>query len=96
MSQMRTRNSVRNTFVSIFMYILVMLFGFISQNFFLTYLGDTYNGLNGLFKSIISVMSVAELGFAQAIVYNMYQPIASRDYKTLSSLLSFYKKVYRF
>ena len=53
MSQMRTRNSVRNTFVSIFMYILVMLFGFISQNFFLTYLGDTYNGLNGLFKSII-------------------------------------------
>lgn len=95
MSQMRTRNSVKNTFVSVFMYVLVMLFGFISQNFFLTYLGDTYNGLNGLFKSIISVMSVAELGFAQAIVYNMYQPIASRDFKTLSSLLSFYKKVYR-
>lgn len=95
MSRTRTLNSLKNTFISLVMYALVMLFGFISQSFFLKNLGDTYNGLNGLFKSVISVMSVAELGFASAIVYNMYLPIARKDYRALSALLLFYKKVYR-
>ena len=58
-------------------------------------LGNEYLGLNGLFTSILQVLSLAELGFGDAIVFSMYKPIIENDNKMLSALLNLYKKVYR-
>ena len=51
---------------------LTILIGFISQGVFIKILGSEYLGLNGLFTNIISMLSIAELGFGSAIVYNFY------------------------
>lgn len=58
-------------------------------------MGNEYLGLNGLFTSILQVLSLAELGFGDAIVFSMYKPIIENDNKMLSALLNLYKKVYR-
>ena len=42
-------------------------------------MGSDYNGINGLFGSIISMMSLADLGIGTAIIYHMYRPVAEKD-----------------
>ena len=52
---------------------LTILIGFISQGVFIKILGSEYLGLNGLFTNIISMLSIAELGFGTAIIFNLYK-----------------------
>lgn len=39
-------------------------------------MGTEYLGLNSLFSNIISMLSILELGFGSAMIYNLYKPIA--------------------
>ncbi|MGN0716955.1 MAG: hypothetical protein ACI4LU_04395, partial [Treponema berlinense] len=57
-------------------------------------IGIEYAGLNSLFSSILQVLNLTELGFASAVVYSMYKPIAEDDKDTICALLNFYKRVY--
>ena len=50
--------------------------------------------LSSLFTSILSMLSLAELGFGGALVYSMYKPIAENDTKSICALMNLYKKVY--
>ena len=38
---------------------------------------------------------MTELGFSSAVVFSMYEPIATDDTSTICALLNFYRKVYR-
>lgn len=73
----------------------VAVIGFIAQKVFLSVLGEQYNGVNGLFANIISLLSVAELGLGTAIIYNLYKPIAEDNKEAIKSLMAFYKTSYR-
>lgn len=70
-------------------------FAFVSRSLIVHYLGDEYLGLSSLFSSILQVLSMAELGFSSAIVYNMYKPLAEGDTQKVCALLTYYRKVYR-
>lgn len=59
-------------------------------------LGNEYVGLSSLFVSILQVLNLAELGFASAIIYNMYKPLAEGNESLVCALLAYYQKVYRF
>ena len=92
---MRVLNSLKNTSAGILKIIIVMPLGFIARAIFIQVLGAEYQGVNGLFTSIISILAVAELGIATAITFNMYQYIAINDKETIKSLIQFYKKCYQ-
>lgn len=74
---------------------VVLLLPFLVRTAFIYSLGAEYLGLNSLFTSILTVLSMTELGFSSAIVFSMYEPIASDDEDTICALLKFYRKVYR-
>lgn len=94
MSQSRTYNSIRNI-VWAFVYKLIVIFlPFIVRSAMIYKLGVEYTGLNSLFTSILTMLSLAELGFSNAMVYCMYGPIHNNDKKTLCSLLNLYRKIY--
>ncbi len=59
-------------------------------------LGSEYLGLNGLFYSILGVLSLAELGFGSAVVSHMYKLVATDDHKRFCAYLRFYRGIYRF
>ncbi len=67
---------------------------FLVQTVLIHRMGLQFVGMQGVFRSILSVLSVAELGVGSAIVYSMYKPIAFDDTTTICALLSFYRKVY--
>lgn len=90
----RTKNAVRNIYCGLFNKIITILFPFLIRTVLIKKIGIEYAGLNSLFSSILQVLNLTELGFASAVVYSMYKPIAEDDKETICALLNFYKRVY--
>ena len=72
---------------------LILLF--VVRTVFIRTLGRSYLGINGLFSTILSMLSLAELGIGTAIVYRLYKPLATNDEKQVRVLIKFYKLAYR-
>lgn len=94
-TESRSRQSFKNMFTGISMRILNLLIGFISRTIFIDTLGSVCLGVNGLFTSIISMLSLADLGFGEAITFYLYKPIATNDKERIASLIRFYKIAYK-
>lgn len=92
---MRTERSIKNILAALLSYATTLIIGFLARSFFVQLLGSEYLGINSLFANIISVMSVVELGFGSAIIYNLYKPLSENDNEAVKSLMGFYKNVYR-
>ena len=69
--------------------IVVALIPFIKRLIILNVLNSQYLGLGSLFQSIIQVLSLSELGFSSAVVYNMYKPAAEGDETKMNALPNF-------
>ncbi|MCL2676418.1 MAG: polysaccharide transporter [Streptococcaceae bacterium] len=93
---MRTANSLRNMSTAAVQILITIVLRFVAQSYFVHILGLKYQGLNGLFSSIIGMLGMAELGLGTAILFNMYGFIAKKDTDTIQALLRFYKWCYRF
>ena len=76
--------------------LVALLIPFIKRLIILNVLGPQYLGLGSLFQSILSVLSLSELGFSSAVVYNMYKPAAEGNVTKMNALLNFYRRAYRF
>lgn len=90
----RTHKSIINVIASVGTNAIILVTAFIVQKALVATMGADYNGINGLFGSIISMMSLADLGIGTAIIYHMYQPVAERNTVMINTLLHFYKKCY--
>lgn len=90
----RLENSFKNIFFSFGNSILSSLLGFISRTVFIYTLGTDYLGLAGLLGNVLGFLAISELGIATAIGFSLYKPLAEKDYRTVSALMSIYKKAY--
>lgn len=95
MSNSRTKNTIFNLMANVGGQGVSILLRFISRSVFIFVLGKSYLGLNSLFSNILEVLSLAELGVGTAIIYNMYEPLAKKNYKKLAELTNYYKILYR-
>ena len=89
------KSTKRNVLAVAFNRVLNMAFPFLNRTLFLWLLGPEYLGLNGLFASVLGVLSLAELGFGMAIDCSMYKAIAEDDKNLICAYLKFYRTVYR-
>lgn len=91
----RTKNTVRNIVFGAVSRVVGIILPFFSRTVILYVLGEKYLGLSSLFSSILSFLSLAELGVGGAMIYSMYKPVAENDYKTISALMNLYRRYYR-
>lgn len=91
----RMTHAKRNIKSGIVLKLVTPMTSFITRTALIYSLGTVYLGLNGLFTSMLQVLSLAELGFGSAIVFSMYKPIAQKDETTVNALLNLYRKIYR-
>lgn len=75
--------------------IATLLLGAVLRQVFIERLGDTLLGVNDYFTSILTVLSLAELGIGTAFNYSLYGPVARKDYEKVKSYMQLYKKAYR-
>ena len=95
MPEGRLKNSIRNIVSGVACRVITILFPFIIRTVIIKKIGMDYAGLNGIFTSVLMMLSISELGFGAALVYSMYKPIANADNEKVCALLNFYRKVYR-
>lgn len=92
---MRSTNALRNASVSIVAQVFNMLLSFACRTIFVRLLATEYLGLSGLFANVLSVLSLSELGIGNAIIINLYKPMAQGDETTVCRYMNYYAKAYR-
>ncbi len=94
-SHSRTTNTIYNFASSIGGLLINVILQFIVRTVFISTLGKSYLGIEGLFSNILSMLSLAELGMGSAILYKLYAPLAGNDISRIRVLMRFYKNAYR-
>ena len=88
---MRESSRIQNSFYNIVSgfasRIIGMVAAFIVRTVFIRCLSSEYLGITGLYSSILTMLSLAELGFGTAMVYSMYEPLAQKNNRKLSQLI---------
>ena len=90
----RLYNSKRNIISGLVRQMLVVLMTFVVRSVVIFKLGPDYQGLNGLFSSILMVLNVSELGVSTAVTYLLYKPVSENDKQTICAIIAFLKKCY--
>lgn len=95
MADSRSKNTARNIVFAFANKMVAILLPFISRTIILYLLGEEYLGVGSLFTSILSFLSLAELGLGSAIVYSLYKPIEDKDTEKICAFLAYYRRLYR-
>lgn len=94
MSQSRTKYSIINIIFSFTSAVLKLVLLFFVQQQLVKYLGYDLVGVNRTCTSIISMLSVTELGIGSAITFCLYEPIAKKNELKIALLIRLYKIIY--
>lgn len=92
--QHRLKASLLNMLTSATFQTLLGIFSFIERTIFLRTLGVELNGLNALFQTILTVLSISELGISSAIAFSLYKPLAEDDKCAIYTYMSVFRKAY--
>lgn len=90
----RTEKSAKNMIMGFAYQAFIMILSFVSRTVFIYTLGKEYLGLNSIFSDVLTLLSMADLGFNTAMAYSFYKPLVDKDYDKIRSLISFYKRIY--
>ena len=90
----RTQMSMKNMTVGMVGHVISILFSFLSRTVFIHFLSAEYLGISGLFSNVLTVLSFAELGIGEAMVYSMYKPAKENNHGMLNNLMAVYRKAY--
>lgn len=93
-NEYRFKSSTRNATVAVATSIIMGVVNFLERMVFNQCFIVDYLGFYSLFKNIISVLSVAELGLSVAIAYSLYEPLAEDNWDEINAIMSFLRKVY--
>lgn len=90
----RSRKSIRNIFMGFGSKFILMIFAFYTRTVFIRLLGVEYNGINGLFSNILSILSLTELGIGNVLNYTLYKALREDDEEKIRALVAYFKKIY--
>ena len=91
----RTQNSTRAFLFGVLYKLITILGPFVTRTIIIYQLGSKYLGLSSLFTSVLSILSISELGIGSAVTFCLYKPVADDDKDTIRALLSLLKIFYR-
>lgn len=83
-----------NSIAGLLYQFILLILQFLERKVFITFLGVEILGINSALAAIIAVASLAEGGIGSAIIYHLYKPLEENDYKSASSLISIYRRIY--
>lgn len=87
---------IKNSGTSVVSQIISTVLQFVVRTVLLRCVGVEYLGISETFASVLNTLSITELGFQTAVVYNLYRPLNDKDYNKVGQVLAILKMVYRF
>ena len=95
MKRSRTEFATLNTSIALAIQPFSVIIGFINRTVFIHFLGVTYLGLSNYLTSIVSILSLAELGIGEAMSYALYSPLVREEHGKINAFMILFKKLYR-
>ena len=95
MKKSRTEFATLNTSIALAIQPFSVIIGFINRTIFVSILGVTYLGLSSYLTSIVSILSLAELGIGEAMSYALYSPLVREEHGKINAFMILFKKLYR-
>lgn len=92
---MRMKNTIKNARINFIFTTLLIPIVFINRSIMIKFLGSTYTGLDAVIQNYIMMLSVPTI-FASAIGYCLYKPLADDNFEKINSMISFFKKIYKY
>lgn len=92
----RSAKAIKNSFFGFVNQFIKLLFTFVSRTIFIKILGEQYLGVNGLYSNILTVLSLADMGLGNVMLFSLYKPILENDKSSIVVLLKYYKKLYQY
>lgn len=89
-----SKNILKNGSIAGLTFILSTVLSFIVRTIFVRNLGEQYLGLNGVFSSVIQMLSLTDLGMEAAFSFILYKPIAQNNHQSIVRIIRTFKKVY--
>ena len=91
---MRFQKSLRNSIVTFGGQMVNLVVGFLVRMVFIRCLGKDYLGVNGVMESMLTLLSVTELGIGTSITFALYRPIENGDEEKIGILMGFFRRTY--
>jgi len=90
----RSKNSKRNAIYGFVCKSIQLLLPFILRYVIINNLGIEYLGVNGFCTSVLQVLNAIDLGFSEAVLFNLYKPLAEKDSIKVKAIMHYYHRVY--
>ena len=95
MKESRTTKAILNAKYNLLFLIINIVIAFFSRKVFIDCLGTQFLGLSSTLQSLLSFLSLAELGIGTAIGVSLYKPLADDDKKSINEIVSVLGYYYR-
>ena len=89
----RKQKSITNLIFGILYQVINLVLNFVCRTFLIQKLGEEILGINSLYSSILSFLSLAELGIGTILVFSLYKSIASNDEEKIAAYMNYYKNM---
>ena len=93
-TESRLNKSIMNVATGGVLQFLTLLLNFVVRIVFVRIIGYSYLGISSLFTNILTVLSVADLGFGTSISISLYSALKKADKKQISGIITYYRKIY--
>ena len=90
----RTSKALRNVTTGLINKVLMLVLAFTTRTIFIRLLGAEYTGVSSLYTNILSVLSLAELGLSNVLMFYLYGAIKDQDENRICLLVYEFKKIY--
>ena len=90
----RSQKALKNVLTGIVNKLALMLLAFATRTLFIRLLGAEYTGISSLYTNILSVLSLAELGLGNVLMFYLYSALNEGDENKICRLVQEFKKIY--
>lgn len=90
----KIHNILRNGIYSVVYLAFTTILTIIIRKLFVVYFPIEFLGINGLYSNILGLLSLADLGIASIINYNLYQELTKKNNEQINKLMSIYQRLY--
>ena len=91
----RTKRVLQNSKMSLLLFLVQLIVGFLTRKIFLDYLGAEVLGLNTTLGNILGFLNLAELGIGMAMATSLYKPLRDEDHETICEIISVQGLLYK-
>ncbi|MBC1434930.1 oligosaccharide flippase family protein [Listeria rocourtiae] len=95
MAKTKTAFVAKNLLIGSGTQVIFLILSFINRTIFIYFLGKEYLGLDALFTNILMVLSFAELGIGNAIIFSLYKSMVDKNKARIKAIMALYAKAYR-